>query len=177
MEPGIFLADFDTLCYDNSISPPGGDLMSDIIMKPIGYVRNQVTERKDSEWGSDISTIIINDTLSGALTGLSDFSHAMILCYLDRAKFIPEKHLLRRPRNRADMPLLGIFSQRTKDHPNPIGITAVEILSVSENSLTVRGLDAIDGTPVLDIKPYFPVFDRRNAKTPDWVDILMKDYF
>ena len=151
--------------------------MSKIIMQPIGYVHNQVTEKKDSEWGCDISTIILNEEYTGGLTGLSEFSHAIILCHLDKAKFIPEKHLLRRPRNRADMPLLGIFSQRTKDHPNQIGITSAEILAVTENSITVRGLDAIDGTPVLDIKPYFPVFDKRDATTPGWVDILMDHYF
>ena len=75
------------------------------------------------------------------------------------------------------MPLLGIFSQRTKDHPNQIGVTTVEVLSVSETTVTVKGLDALDGTPVLDIKPYFPVFDRRDARTPQWVDILMENYF
>ena len=73
--------------------------------------------------------------------------------------------------------MLGIFSQRTKDHPNQIGITAVEILSASDTSITVQGLDAIDGTPVLDIKPYFPIFDRRDARTPEWVDVLMEKYF
>ena len=151
--------------------------MSDIILNPIGYVHNQVDEKKDTAWGNDISTIILDEDFHGGLTGLSDFSHAIILCHLNRAKFIPEKHLLRRPRNRTDIPLLGIFSQRTKDHPNQIGITSVEILSVSENSITVRGLDAINGTPVLDIKPYFPVFDKRDAQTPDWVDILMEQYF
>lgn len=151
--------------------------MSEIIMHPIGFVHNQVTEKKDTHWGSDISTIILEDTFRGGLIGLSQFSHAIILCHLDKAKFLPEKHLLRRPRNRADMPLLGIFSQRTKDHPNQIGITTVEILSVSDSSITVRGLDVIDGTPVLDIKPYFPVFDRRDAHAPDWVNILMENYF
>lgn len=151
--------------------------MSDIIMHPIGYVRNQVEEKKDVAWGNDVSTIILDEAYQGGLTGLSDFSHAIILCHLDKARYNPEKHLLRRPRNRADMPMLGIFSQRTKDHPNPIGVTSVEILAVTENSLTVRGLDAINGTPVLDIKPYFPVFDKREAKTPDWVDILMDQYF
>lgn len=151
--------------------------MSNIIIHPIGYVRNQVDSRKDSGWGNDISTIVLEASFRGGLTGLSEFSHAIILCHLDQAHFLPEKHLLRRPRNRADMPLLGIFSQRTKDHPNQIGITAVEILSVGESSITVRGLDAINGTPVLDIKPYFPVFDKRDATTPDWVDILMDQYF
>lgn len=148
-----------------------------ISMEPIGYVHNQVQQKKDAAWGGEVSTITLNEEFSGGLTGLQDFSHALLVCYLDRAAYRPEKHLLRRPRNRDDMPLLGIFSQRTKDHPNQIGITAVEILSVSQNTLTVRGLDAIDGTPVLDIKPYFPVFDRRDARTPQWVDILMEDYF
>ena len=151
--------------------------MSEIIMRPVGYVQNQVTEKKDTNWGNDISTVVLNDEFRGGFTGLSEFSHVIILCCLDKAKYIPEKHLLRRPRSRADMPLLGIFSQRTKDHPNRIGITAVELLSVSENSITVKGLDALNGTPVLDVKPYFPVFDKREATTPDWVDILMEHYF
>lgn len=151
--------------------------MANIVMQPIGYVHNQVEEKKDTAWGSDVSTIVLEEQFRSGLTGLTEFSHAIILCHLDKASFIPERHLLRRPRNRADMPLLGIFSQRTKDHPNQIGITSVEILAVSESSLTVRGLDALNGTPVLDIKPYFPIFDRRDARTPDWVDILMDQYF
>ena len=118
-------------------------------MQSIGHVSNQVSERKDTFWGNDVSTIVLSEEYRGGLTGLSAFSHAIILCHLDKAKYIPEKHLLRRPRNREDMPLLGIFSQRTKDHPNQIGITAVEILSVSDTSITVKGLDAIDGTPIL----------------------------
>lgn len=151
--------------------------MQDIIMRPVGYVSNQVAERKDQFWGKDVSTINLFEEFRGGFTGLEGFSHAIILCYLDKACYKPEKHLLRRPRNRQDMPLLGIFSQRTKDHPNQIGITSVEILSVSETSITIKGLDAINGTPVLDIKPYYPVFDRREAQTPDWVDVLMENYF
>lgn len=151
--------------------------MPEIIMRPVGYVSNQVAERKDQFWGEDISVITVSEEFRGGLTGLESFSHAVILSHLDKACYKPEKHLLRRPRNREDMPMLGIFSQRTKDHPNQIGITTVEILSVSDTSITVKGLDAIDGTPILDIKPYFPVFDRRDARTPEWVDILMENYF
>ena len=151
--------------------------MDPIKLTPIGYVSNSVTEKKDDFWGNSISTITLKNEFRGGLTGLQEFSHAIILCYLDKARYIPEKHLIRRPRNRQDMPLLGIFSQRTKDHPNPIGLTTVEILSVSDTAITVKGLDAINGTPVLDIKPYFPAFDRRDAQTPEWVDILMKNYF
>ena len=151
--------------------------MEHISLRPIGYVSNAVREKKDDFWGDSISTITLKEEFRGGLTGLQEFSHAIILCYLDKACYKPEKHLLRRPRNRADMPILGIFSQRTKDHPNQIGVTTAEILGVSDATLTVNGLDAIDGTPVLDIKPYFPAFDQREARTPEWVDILMKDYF
>lgn len=151
--------------------------MENITLSPIGYVSNDIPEKKDDFWGNSISTITLKNEFRGGPTGLQEFSHAIILCYLDKARYIPEKHLIRRPRNRQDMPLLGIFSQRTKDHPNPIGLTTVEILSVSDTAITVKGLDAINGTPVLDIKPYFPAFDRRDAQTPEWVDILMKNYF
>ena len=151
--------------------------MENITLSPIGYVSNDIPEKKDDFWGNSISTITLKEEYRGGLTGLEEFSHAIILCYLDKARYIPEKHLIRHPRNRQDMPLLGIFSQRTKDHPNPIGLTTVEILSVSDTAITVKGLDAINGTPVLDIKPYFPAFDRRDSRTPEWVGILMKNYF
>ena len=76
------------------------------------------------------------------------------------------------------MPELGIFAQRAKHRPVPVGITAVELIAVAGNVVKVRGLDAIDGTPVLDIKPYFPAFDKiDDAAVPDWAEILMKNYF
>ena len=75
------------------------------------------------------------------------------------------------------MPLVGIFSQRGKDRPNRIGMTSVRIISADEQTLVVQGLDAIDGTPVLDIKPYYPVYDKKNATVPEWVDRLMEHYF
>ena len=73
--------------------------------------------------------------------------------------------------------MVGIFSQRAKDRPNRIGMTSVEIVSVSGRTLTVKGLDAVNGTPVLDIKPYYPVYDRKDAAVPEWVDRLMEHYF
>ena len=76
------------------------------------------------------------------------------------------------------MPLLEIFSQRAKDRPNPIGITAVRLIRAAMDHLDVQGLDAINGTPVLDIKPYYPLCDRiENPRIPQWVAKLMKDYF
>ena len=149
----------------------------EIVMKPIGWVENSVMEKKDDFWGSSVSVIRLKDEFRGGLRGLEAFSHAVILCYLDRAGYVPEKHLCRHPRGRKDLPRLGIFSQRTKDHPNTIGVTVAEILRVEDCALVVKSLDAINGTSVLDIKPYFPAFDKRDAHTPDWVDVLMENYF
>ena len=151
--------------------------MEEIIMHPIGFVKNEVSTRKDVSWGEDTSVIQLEEDYRSGLSGLEDFSHAIILFYLDKAKYMKEKHLQRRPQNREDMPLVGIFSQRGKDRPNQIGMTSVKILSVSENSLTVQGLDAINGTPILDIKPYYPVYDKKDAEVPEWVDRLMAHYF
>jgi len=76
------------------------------------------------------------------------------------------------------MPEVGIFAQRAKDRPNPIGITAVPIVKVLPEAIEVRGLDAIHGTPVLDLKPYYPAYDLvRGASVPEWVDRLMAGYF
>lgn len=151
--------------------------MENIVMKPIGYVKNNVENRKDVSWGEDVSAIVLNEEYHGGLKGLEEFTHVTIIYYLDKAKFDREKHLQRRPQNRDDMPLVGIFSQRGKDRPNQIGMTSVQIISVSENCLTVKGLDVIDGTPILDIKPYYPVYDQKNAKVPEWVERLMEHYF
>ncbi|MDO5561000.1 MAG: tRNA (N6-threonylcarbamoyladenosine(37)-N6)-methyltransferase TrmO [Oscillospiraceae bacterium] len=151
--------------------------MDDIILKPVGHVLNSVKTKKDDSWGGDISKIVLSDEYCGGLAGLEDFSHCIIIFYLDKAEYIKEKHLQRRPRNREDMPLTGIFAQRGKDRPNHIGITCVEIVSVTDKELTVRGLDAVDMTPVLDIKPYFPDYDKRDASVPEWVTRLMQNYF
>ena len=151
--------------------------MMKLEMEPVGFVKNEITDRKDTSWGNNVSTIVLEEPYVSGLKGLEAFSHAIILFRLDQARYDREKHLQRRPQNREDMPLVGIFAQRGKDRPNRIGMTAVEILAVTEDSLTVRGLDAVDGTPVLDIKPYYPAYDQRDARVPEWVDRLMQHYF
>lgn len=151
--------------------------MQDIIMQPIGFVKNTVQSKKDVSWGKDISTIVLNEEYHTGLAGLEDFSHVIILYYLDKANYDSDRHLQRRPQNRDDMPLVGIFSQRGKDRPNRIGMTSVQIIAVDNKSITVKGLDAIDGTPVLDIKPYYPVYDKKDAQVPEWVARLMEHYF
>lgn len=152
--------------------------MDDIKLQPIGFVSSPVADKIDENWGKINSKIALNREYSGAFLGLEDFSHAIVVTYLHEANYQKEKHLKRRPKNLETMPLVGIFSQRVKDRPNPIGITAVQIIAVNEDILEVKGLDAINGTPVLDVKPYYPQYDKiEDSKIPEWVNKLMKDYF
>ena len=152
--------------------------MNKIIIEPVGFVSSPVSECIDENWGEVKSKIILKPEFAGALLGLEDFSHAIIVTYLHEANYEKEKHLQRRPRNLKTMPMLGIFSQRAKNRPNPIGITAVQIIKVGNDYLEIKGLDAIDKTPILDIKPYYPHYDKiEETKVPEWVNILMKGYF
>ena len=155
-----------------------GEKMMKIELFSVGVVKNNVSTKKDKDWGSDVSQIIIKEEYEDGLKGLSDFSHIIVVYFLDKAKFDMERHLVRRPQGREDMPMVGIFSQRAKDRPNPIGITSVELININKNIITVKGIDAIDNTPVLDIKPYYPMYDcKNNAVVPEWVVRLMEHYF
>ncbi len=150
----------------------------DISFSPIGHVATAARDAVDSGWGEVTSRLVLNPDYAKGIRGLDQFSHALVVTHLHRASFDAERHIVRRPRGLATMPEIGIFSQRAKDRPNPIGITAVRILGIGEGFLDVRGLDAVDGTPVLDIKPYVPQFDRIDAATvPPWMDKLMEGYF
>lgn len=152
--------------------------MEEIKLKPIGFVSSSVTEQTDENWGQITSRILLQPEYVGALSGLGYFSHAIIITYLHQAKYEKEKHLQRRPRGLETMPEVGIFSQRAKDRPNPLGVTAVKIINVEDGYIEVQGLDAINETPVLDIKPYYPQYDKIDSpKVPDWVNLLMEKYF
>jgi tRNA (adenine37-N6)-methyltransferase len=138
-----------------------------ILLNPIGYVKTQAVgeEVKDK---SRTSQIVLRDNLVEALDGITGFSHLFVLFWLsqipDEQRMIMKVH----PRGRMDMPLLGVFATRTNLRPNPIGLTLVELLKVEGNTLTVRGLDAFDGTPILDIKPFDSWDTAKNARVPDW---------
>jgi tRNA-Thr(GGU) m(6)t(6)A37 methyltransferase TsaA len=137
-----------------------------------------VTEQTDENWGQVISRILLQPEYVGALSGLEAFSHAIIITYLHQAKYEKKRHLQRRPRGLESMPKVGIFSQRAKDRPNAIGVTTVKIITVGSDFIEVQGLDAINGTPVLDVKPYYPQYDKIDSpKTPEWVGRLMEKYF
>ena len=147
-------------------------------LQAVGWVRSPITDRVDQGWGSVEAEIELEPTYHGATRGLGEFSHAMVVCLLHEARYDSARHRLRRPRGQEDMPEVGIFAQRAKDRPNPLGVTAVELVCVEDERLVVRGLDAIDGTPVLDVKPYVPDYDRiENPRIPEWIDRLMRGYF
>jgi tRNA (adenine37-N6)-methyltransferase len=138
-----------------------------ILLNPIGYVKTQAVgdEVKDK---SRISQIILRDELVEALDGVDGFSHLFVLFWLHEVSNQQRMTLKVHPRGRMDMPLLGVFATRTNLRPNPIGLTLVELLKVEGNTLTVRGLDAFDGTPILDIKPFDLWDSAKKARVPDW---------
>lgn len=147
---------------------------------PIGTVRNSITEPLDDVWGGLISRIELDPEQfkPEALAGLADFSHAEIVFIFDRVTDHEIVSTARHPRGRTDWPKIGIFAQRGKNRPNRIGVTVCRIVRVDGLTLEVEGLDAIDGTPVLDIKPYMREFaPRGEVRQPEWSIELMRDYW
>jgi tRNA (adenine37-N6)-methyltransferase len=111
------------------------------------------------------------------LTGLDGFSHVEVVFFFDRLAEREDYRQPLRPRGRADLPEVGVFADRGPRRPNRIGCTTCEVVSVRGRELRVRGLDAVDGTPVLDIKPVMRQFLPGRIRQPEWVDRLMADYF
>ena len=148
-------------------------------MTPIGAVKCAVTEMSQGGWAKIDSEIHLDPQLAGGLQGLAGFSHILVTFALDRALgFDPAKQLMRKPKGREDLAAVGVFAQRTKYRPNPLAVTTVKLLGIEGNVLRVHALDALDGTPVLDIKPYMPPFDRMDdVKMPPWVSHFIEGYF
>ena len=148
-------------------------------VQPVGTVKCAVNEMSQGNWASVDSEIHLAPEYAPGLQGLEGFSHVLVVFFLDRAQgFDIKKQLLRRPRGMDDLQELGVFAQRTKFRPNPIGVTAVKLLGIEGSIVKVRGLDALDGTPVLDIKPYMPPFDRvDDVEMPPWVRHFIEGYF
>lgn len=145
----------------------------------IGTVRAPVTEMSLGNWSGVDSEIHLDPRYAQGLAGLEEYSHVLVVFLLDRIKdFDPATQSLRKPRGKEHMRAVGVFAQRTKYRPNPIGVTAVKLRGIAGNVVKVTGLDALDGTPVLDLKPYIPEFDRvTDPKTPAWVRDFMEGYF
>jgi tRNA-Thr(GGU) m(6)t(6)A37 methyltransferase TsaA len=134
-------------------------------------VRNDVRRppKPPYDWDNVISRIEIDPTLTEALDNLDEFSHIIVLYWMDR--LAPEAQPLKvRPRRDTTRPLVGLFATRAPRRPNPIGKATAKMLGRERNILTVSSLDAVDGTPVIDIKPYLPDYDvAAGARTPSWV--------
>lgn len=147
-------------------------------MEWIGTVYNAVKEPTDQGWGSVVSEIVLDESLTDGLDGIEQFSHLLVLFWMHRAAEAEPVRMRRRPQGRTDMPEVGIFAQRARHRPNPVGVTAVKLLGREKNRLRVEGLDAIHGTPVLDIKPYVPAYDTvASPRVPEWISRLMTGYF
>ena len=144
----------------------------EIRLHPIGVVRNEVASGgREVKWEAVESQIVIDPEWGDALDGIEGFSHVWVLFYLS-ASPMPEAARTH-PQGRDDLPLVGRLATRSPVRPNPIGSTPVELLAVEGNRLRVRGLDAFDGTPVLDLKPYLPRGDSiPDARVPDWLTQL-----
>ncbi|MBP1640507.1 MAG: tRNA-Thr(GGU) m(6)t(6)A37 methyltransferase TsaA [Bacteroidetes bacterium] len=151
--------------------------MDDIIVKPIGYVRNNRVDPIDDNWSSVESTIELTDDLSDeCLDGIKQFSHVEILYYFDKSTktVTGSEH----PRENSAYPKVGIFAQRKKDRPNHIGATIVKVVSRQGKQFVVQNLDAINDTPILDIKPVFVEYlPLEDVQQPKWSHELMTNYW
>jgi len=141
--------------------------INEIKLKSIGYVR-RASKQENVKDRNLVSEITIRKGLTKALEGIEEFSHVFVLFYMHQVSAKDKKALKVHPRGRMDLPLVGLFATRTPLRPNPVGLAVVELLKRRENVLVVQGLDAFDGTPVLDLKPYDSWDSVVNVRVPEW---------
>ena len=145
-----------------------------ICLEPVGFVQTEAVGKEVRD-KNVVSKIVFREELTKALEGVEEFSHLFVLFWLHEMSDDDRRVMMVHPRGRSDMPLLGIFATRTPHRPNPIGLTRVKLLNVEGNVVTVQGLDAFDGTPVLDIKPFDSWDTTEDFKVPDWWMKLEKE--
>jgi tRNA-Thr(GGU) m(6)t(6)A37 methyltransferase TsaA len=151
-----------------------------VTLIPIGVVRSPVTSAFDDVWGGVVSTIELDPNVLGAdaAAGLDQFSHIEVIFHFHLVPADDVETGARHPRNRSDWPLAGILAQRAKGRPNRLGVTTCRLVRADGLSLTVLDLDAIDGTPVIDVKPYMKEFGPKGeVRQPAWSSELMAAYF
>ncbi|NLR73801.1 SAM-dependent methyltransferase [Leeia aquatica] len=151
----------------------------EVTVRAIGYVEGIRPHAEDDFWGGEEAVISLTEDYSAeALQGLDSFSHVEVLFLfheVDPAKIV---HGARHPRNNPEWPAVGIFAQRGKNRPNRIGSTICRVIRVEGKRLVVAELDAINGTPVLDLKPVMQEFLPRQAvQQPAWSHELMREYW
>jgi tRNA-Thr(GGU) m(6)t(6)A37 methyltransferase TsaA len=149
------------------------------VVAPIATVSTARSEAIDDDWGAVESTITLDPSFTAdALQGIGEFSHLEVIYLFHLVDPAGVHRGSRIPRSNPAWPAVGIFAQRAKDRPNRIGLATCELLGVDGTVLRVRGLDAIDGTPVLDIKPYMAEFaPRGTTRQPAWSHELMASYY
>jgi tRNA (adenine37-N6)-methyltransferase len=150
-----------------------------IEIQPIATAYNNRSEMKDDYWGGTISEIILADHLDvESLEGIELFSHLEIIFYFH---LVEESQIIRgarHPRNNTRLPKMGIFAQRGKNRPNRLGLSTVRLTKREGRKLFVEGLDCVNGTPIVDIKPVMKDFLAKDAiKQPQWAEELMRNYW
>ena len=141
-----------------------------ISLKAIGIVRNEVKQPTREGWEKVVSDIVLDSNLTEALDNLDEFSHLIVLFWMHQVAPTGRVPTKVHPKGKQELPLVGLFATRSPNRPNPIGKATVRLLQRQGNTLKVEGLDAIDGTPIIDIKPYLPRYDAATkAKVPPWI--------
>lgn len=146
---------------------------------PIGTVHNDRTDIQNSDnWGAVRSTITLDERFGArSLQGLEGFSHVEVLYVFDQFAESGDHTEPRPYRGRSDLPPVGVFAGRGPRRPNRIGVTCCAIASVGDRELTVVGLDAVSGTPIIDLKPAMREFHPESLEQPEWVSQMMSEYF
>ncbi len=152
-------------------------ILEPIVLTPIGIVHSSRSDIKDDHWDAEKVWIELAEEFGPeTLKGLDSFSHVAVLFYMHKVTRINTG--ARRPRNRQDWPEVGIFAQRGKNRPNQMGLTVCEVLKVEGKGLYLKGLDAVHGTPVLDLKPWVHSMGPRGETVePHWMQELMQNYW
>jgi tRNA-Thr(GGU) m(6)t(6)A37 methyltransferase TsaA len=145
---------------------------SPVVLKPIGTVKNEVTEIGKHGWDQIVSEIIVRPDLNDTLEGLEEFSHIIVIFWMHLSPSGESTAHKTHPQMRADLPLVGVLATRSPVRPNPLGMAVVELRGQIKNVLMVTGLDALDGTPIVDIKPYLPGDSVAKIRVPDWIHKL-----
>jgi tRNA-Thr(GGU) m(6)t(6)A37 methyltransferase TsaA len=150
-----------------------------ITLDTIGVVVGGRREAVDDDRGS-VEAVIRLDAARftpAALAGLDAFSHICVVFHFHLVEATDVVSGARRPRGNPEWPEVGMFAQRAKMRPNRLGVSYCALLAVDGLDLAVRGLDAVEGTPVLDIKPYMREFEPTDTHQPAWATELMAGYY
>lgn len=148
-------------------------------LQPIAFVHNERKMIRDDEWGDVQSFItLIESYAEESILGIESFSHIEVIFYFHKVTDEQIQYSARHPRNNKEYPKVGIFAQRGKNRPNRLGATIVKVVRREGKSIVVEGLDAIDGTPILDIKPVMRgVLPDEDIIQPEWATDIMKEYW